>query len=234
MPRRAPAPSPRRLFRTPFEVGISPFPEESSHPNPALGFDLGALAVAFGANTVVPGSGPVVAAAQGSGLLDSVFHGGAATDAKRKARVQWVIDLARQGSVTAAKLILEAPDHVAGNEDPMWQAAVQLIPPDVLNEAYADPRQVWVDGMPEFYNNPSSPLYRQMMAEASAPHGVVGSVTSGVTGLVNTIAQTFGIQPGNTPVMGPNGQPVAGAKQGVPGWLVAAGVVGIGALLFRR
>lgn len=67
--------------------------------------------------------------------LNSILNTGGNQDAKRQARVDFMAQAARLGSVLAARIIIAAPDNVAGNEDPMWIAARAAIPADVLAQA---------------------------------------------------------------------------------------------------
>lgn len=211
---------------------------------PELGFSLTDAAISFGGNAIVPGSGPVIAAVTGSGLLDQFFGGGAATDRKRLERVEWTLALARRGSVTAAKVILEAPNNVGGNERPMWEKARTMIPPDVLQAAYEDPAQVWITGMPEFYNNPSSSLYQRMTSEAAnANQGAIPSIVERGTQFVQTLfggddAGASSPAPAGQVVYGPDGRPVgyAPAQSSGPPWgliLAGAGLLLLAPRIFK-
>lgn len=95
--------------------------------------DATSLLIGAGANLLVPGSGPIVAAS--SGILSNLF-GGNGRDAQRQARADWFTQAAKQGSVTAARILLGGLTNTAGNESPMYQKAIaSLANSPVLQQA---------------------------------------------------------------------------------------------------
>jgi hypothetical protein len=84
--------------------------------------------ISTGANVVIPGSGPVVAV--GITVLNSLF--GSNQDAVRLAREQWFEQAARQGSPTAARIMIGGTLNTASHEIPFYR--------DGISRLLADPR----------------------------------------------------------------------------------------------
>jgi hypothetical protein len=95
-----------------------------------LGLSAGTTAlVSTGANVVVPGSGPIVAV--GIGVLNSLF--GNDRDAKRLAREQWFEQGGKQGSPTAARVLIGGTQNTGSNEIPFYQAGIKRLLADPLS-----------------------------------------------------------------------------------------------------
>jgi hypothetical protein len=84
--------------------------------------------ISTGANVVVPGSGPIIAV--GLSVFNSLFGGN--QDAARQAREQVFEQAARQGSPTAARIMIGGTQNTASHEIPYYQ--------DGIKRLLADPR----------------------------------------------------------------------------------------------
>lgn len=224
--------NPRAGYQTAFSAGLSYFPDV------AVAMPLGGFvdALAIGANALVPGSGVALQVGAKTGALDKIFHGGAATDAGRQARADWTELAAKNGSPTAAALIVAAPANVGPNEDAMWTRALSRVPADVLQQAYAMfPSGYWPEGQPDFYTDVSGPTHRQIMSEVGQYNQVAGAVGGAVQGGLESIMSAIGLGPKPMPaVVTPNGTVVTPATRGAsvsPLLLGGLALVG-GALLF--
>lgn len=76
--------------------------------------------LATGATTALSG----IAGTVGSDLskIATNLFGGGARDAQRQVRVDWFVQAAIEGSVTAGRVIIAAPQNVGSNEAKQWQA----------------------------------------------------------------------------------------------------------------
>lgn len=82
--------------------------------------------ISTGANLIVPGSGPIIAV--GTGILNSLFGGN--QDAVRQAREQVFEQGAKQGSITAGRIMIGGTLNTASHESPMYQAGIQRLQQD--------------------------------------------------------------------------------------------------------
>lgn len=111
-------------FQTPYNMGLSWFPDQPEQLAP-----LGSLATDGVALAPVPYVGPVIAgAATAYGLYQSFTGGGgSAVDQARQARANYFGQLAMQGNVAAAQILLGAVPNVSGNEAPYWQSWISQL-----------------------------------------------------------------------------------------------------------
>ncbi|MEP6494498.1 MAG: hypothetical protein ABJF01_17570 [bacterium] len=133
--------------------------------------------LSFGANAIVPGSGPVVAAS--AGLLAKLF-GGSGEDARRQARVDWFALMASQGSVRAARFLIGGLTNTSGNERPMFQAAIAKLQGTAVMQQ-AELQGPWWDTS----DNASSDKSRAAVtADLAAAGHAVSTTTSAAGGLM--------------------------------------------------
>jgi hypothetical protein len=113
-------------FRTPYNMGLSYFPDRPEQLAP-----LGGVADIGVALAPVPYVGPVVAGAATAYTFYQSLTGGAAggtaVDQARQARANYFGQLAMSGNVAAAQVLLGAIPNVAGNEKPMWQSWISQL-----------------------------------------------------------------------------------------------------------
>lgn len=204
--------------RSPYRVGLSYFPERpvtgAMVTNQARfgGFGITSTELTdvatIGAGVATGGVGAGVVA----GITDiaSAFSSGSQTDAQRAARANYFGNLAMQGNVAAAQIILGAlVPNVSGNEEKMWSA--------------------WLSQLQQ------STKGQQTLAQANqlGPYWPVGS-TDTVTNY--PIMKNFAAQWAAAHPLSAGGSPIAAlATGGLMPWL-AVGAAGLGVylLLARR
>jgi hypothetical protein len=107
---------PRRPM-TAYDAGLSYFPDSPWQRSRIGDYYTDAALVA-----PIPVIGTTAALlSTGAGIYQSVFGGGSAIDQQRQARANYFGQLAMQGNVAAAQILLGAIPNVSGNEQPMWQ-----------------------------------------------------------------------------------------------------------------
>lgn len=116
-----------------------------------------------------------------SGFLKSAasfVNPGAARDADRLARANWMKEAALRGSVLAAQIVIAAPANVGSNEDPYWIAAAEAIKtqaPAVWSEAVSR-NGFWPVGAPFDMPNERARIASELSAiQVAAPSGTIPS-----------------------------------------------------------
>src|SRR5581483_981054 len=112
--------------------------------------------------------GTVVGSASGS-IVTRVF-GGAGVDAARQERANWTLQMAINGSILAAEIIIAAPANVSNNEAGMWRDALSHVPANVLAAANDATGGLgwWPSGQPDFYTDTNGPTHRTILAQVQA------------------------------------------------------------------
>jgi hypothetical protein len=171
--------------------------------------------ISTGANVLVPGSGPIVSV--GASVLNALFGGN--QDAVRQARETWFEQAARQGSPTAARIMVGGTQNTASHEIPMYQ--------DGIKRLLADPRTA--PNMTAALNNP----YWDASDDASSSHmrALVESELQQLGTVVNP-SQIPTSTPTSTPTLNVQGvyTPTTSGTSLRP-WLLAAAVVVVAAVV---
>lgn len=131
----------------------------------------------------------------GSSLVGAIT-GNTATDRARATREAWTLQMAQQGSPTAAAIIIAAPSNVSGNESGGWRGELSQIPAAVLAAAQSiyGPSGWWPKGQPDFYTDLAGPTHTKIVAEvasaalssgpSTAPPLTLPSSSTSTTGLI--------------------------------------------------
>lgn len=89
-----------------------------------LGLSAGtSVLIGAGSNFIIPGSGPVVAAA--SGVLSNLFGGN--RDKVREAREQWFEQGTAQGSVISGRIMIGGTQNTASNENKYYREGIDRL-----------------------------------------------------------------------------------------------------------
>lgn len=201
MSRSAYAPAARHWegVQTAYTAGLSHFPDEPMIMVTPMGdyLDDGSLLI----GTAI--GGPVGGAV--TGATTSVIRrwfGGSAVDQQRQERVNYVAQQAVNDNVAAAQLLLGGPSNVSGNEQDMWQTAIDLVRqanPDVIRDAELAGPAWLVNSGDTATNYPAMKRFIQAWATSHPITSVVGAVTSTVTDFFNPpTPQTM--TPGSVPM----------------------------------
>lgn len=217
--RYAPVERYREGYQSAYDAGLSYFPDTPFMAAMPLGDIVTDLAVAGG--TALGGPAGGVTAGTASGVIQRWF-GGSAVDQARQERVNYFAQLAANGNVAAAQLILGAPPNVSGNERGMWETAATLLnqqAPSVM----ADARTLgpaWLQNSGDTAQN--YPAMRRYTATWSAQNpftSAIGAASGAFGGLF-------------TPSPVP-GQPFPTAARNNSGVLLVGAVAVVGVLFLR-
>jgi hypothetical protein len=178
---------------------------------PSLGYVPGQQPVSSTGNTKLDTAKTIF------GDIEGLFKGGSAVDAARAARVQYFLNQANQGNVAAAQIIIGAIPNVAGNEDPMWESAIDQLRSSAAGSNVLAAAQAlgpyWPVGSSDTAQ--SYPIMRSFTANWAAHNAPLTAIANTLTGgAVNTL---FG---GSAP---------SGASS-----LLVFGAVGLAAYLYLR
>lgn len=117
----------------------------------------------------VGGPAGAVVGGTSAGFVTRIF-GGAGVDRQRQDRVNWTLQQAINGSITAGEIIIAAPQNVSGNEADMWTRALSQVPSNVLATAnnLTQGQGWWPAGQPDFYTDVNGSTHQQIVAEVRA------------------------------------------------------------------
>jgi hypothetical protein len=193
--------------------------------------------LATGAATVLGGpvAGATVNTLTSSALssIETNWFGGASRDAARQLRVDWFKTAAKLGSVIACRVIIAAPDNVASNEDPMWQAALADVQ-QARQDVYISARSqggYWVTGDNDTSDKMRAAVNAELQQLGVGTLGSIGSVNGSLPSALNPI--NTGIKAGLQDALNPGGTTTFNFSKGTL-LLLGAGAVALVFLYARR
>jgi hypothetical protein len=176
--------------QTAYSAGLSYFPDYMTAFEP-MGDAVANVAGLLGTGLGGPAGGVTVGA-----TVSAIEHflGGGGVDAERAARVQYFLNLASQGNVAAAQLIIAAPSNVAGNERTMWTAAATALQSSATGSATL--AQARAAGPVWFVNSGDTATNYPTMKNFTSQWGMSNQpVTTAVQGVYNAVTGLSGARP---------------------------------------
>jgi len=180
---------PRPLVTTPYDQGLSHFPDRPWQRAP-----MGAFSLTQAAPLVapIPYVGPVATvAATAYGFYSSIFGDGTLRDQQRAARADYFGQLAMRGNVAAAQILLGAVPNVSGNEQKMWSGWIsQLQSSSAGQQTLAEAQALgawWPVGSSDTVT--SYPIMKNFVAQWDAAHPFAtagASLGAGVSALTHS------------------------------------------------
>jgi hypothetical protein len=180
---------PRRLVQTSYDQGLSHFPDRPWQRAP-----LGATSLTNVAPLVapIPYVGPLANIAAGAyTAYSTIFGDGSARDQQRGARASYFGQLAMQGNVAAAQILLGAISNVSSNEAPMWQNWISQLNASSAGQQTLQQAQAlgpwWPVGSSDTVTN--YPIMKNFVAQWDAQHPF-SAVSANFQGGIGTIARS--------------------------------------------
>jgi len=167
--------------RTAYDAGLSYFPDRPEQRARIGDYYTDAALIA-----PIPIVGTAGAAlATGAGIYQSILGGGSAIDQQRQARANYFGQLAMQGNVAAAQILLGAIPNVSGNEQPYWQNWITQLNASTSGQGTLQQAQAlgpwWPVGSSDTVTN--YPIMKNFVAQWASAHPlttVAGNIATGV------------------------------------------------------
>jgi hypothetical protein len=169
-------------FDNAYNMGLSYFPDDPEQlAYDRVAYGLGDVTSAGVALAPVPYIGPVIAGAAGAySIYQSFTGGGSAVDQARQARANYFGQLAMQGNVAAAQILLGAVPNVSGNEAPMWSTWISQLQASSTGQATLAQAQAlgpwWPVGSSDTVTN--YPIMKNFVAQWSSSNPFAGVATT--------------------------------------------------------